>query len=201
MKNIAELNCGRNREYGLFRIIGSLALLLTLTLLLGAGCATPSPTAQIRPWPLPPPPGYATLFMYSAAKGPDSGPKVYIDHVRVFKLRWNTYTWVYVLAGEHDISTKWGWGLGGLNSTGPVQFADGKSYNLKLAGYINSQNEGLTETDKVYASFRPVSDDLARVETAACDYQKPRMSEINTIGKRLPIPSSDKIPGQTASTF
>ncbi len=65
----------------------------------------------------------------------------YIDNVNAFKLHINHYTWVYIGAGQHNLSTKWGrkvfgWNaLSGLDSERIVTFKDGKNYYLKLRSW------------------------------------------------------------------
>jgi hypothetical protein len=157
------------------KIMNSLskAVLPALAALLMAGCVTHPSASTVQPWPDAPPQGYAMLLMYRIPVG--NPPAIYIDDVMAFKMNGNSYTWVYVKAGEHRFHTKWNFVLSGLNANRNFTFETGKSYYMKLL----FSNDGNPYWMTIRSGIIEVPEEIARKEAATCWYRKPLVLEVN----------------------
>jgi len=148
-------------------------------LLLVAGCVTHPTSSTVQPWPGAPPDGYATFLMYCNPSG-RNGPLVSIDDTAAFKMRGNSYTWIYVKAGEHRLRTKWVWLMSGLNLDTKITFAAGKSYYTKLL----VSNDGNPYVMTIRSGLLDVPEQVARKQAGTCWYRKPSVQQIDAVSEQ-----------------
>ena len=154
-------------------------LLPVLTLVLVAGCETPPPSASVvQPWPGPPPAGYSMLMLYRQGR-PAVSPSIFIDDVKVLKLEYNSYTWVYVREGRHVIQGKFPFPFHGLNIGGEAKFEAGHNYYLKF----NVWNGGGYPVAKIYSALVPETEPTGTAEAKRCWFHKPLVLQIGSSGK------------------
>ena len=172
-----------------------ITLIVLPVLALMVGCASPS-ASTVQSWPARPPAGYAMLMIYWNKLHWDEaggGPSVYIDDQKVLKLHVNHYTWVYVRAGSHTLSTVWGfkifgWNpLNGLNMKKEFIFADGETCYLKLRNWSN----GGMYVQTIYTSLNQVDASTAEKEARTCWFTKPLVNQIDGGTNQPKMPSSD----------
>lgn len=156
------------------RILGMSALMLVV------GCASCPSSSTVQPWPDPPPDGYAILMMYDCNRKGGSGPSVFIDNTMIFKMRGNSYTWIYVSAGQHRFRTEWVWLMSGLNIDDKITFKAGESYYMKLL--VSTDHNPFVMT--IRSGLRQVSEQIAKNEAATCCYRKPPALRIDVSGEQ-----------------
>lgn len=150
-----------------------------LALMLVTGCETPPPLASaVQPWPVPPPPGYAMVMIYREGR-PAVSPSIFVDDVKVLKLNYNSYTWVYVRKGQHAVQMKFPFFFHGLNIRAETKFEAGKNYYLKLAVW----NGGGYPIMKIYSTLNQVPEQTATAEAKRCWFRKPSVLQIESLNK------------------
>jgi len=98
---------------------------------------------------LPPQEGYSLVYFYRPKSPPSlKAPKVLVDKKEIFKLKNKSYTWLYIRAGQHTISTEWGWLGRGMNKYIKMNLASGTTYYLRFSGTTGSKhNTSLNAVD------------------------------------------------------
>ena len=162
-------------------------ILPMLALMITAGCVSHPAASTIQSWPTQPPKGYAMLMVYWNQgfwlQPGYGGMSVYMDNVDAFKLHIDHYTWIYVSAGQHTLSTKWGQKIFGINMLHGLDeervmtFEDGKNYYLKLRCW----EKDYYAYSRIFVSLDLVTEQSAKTQAAICWFSKPLVSQIDDV--------------------
>jgi hypothetical protein len=89
----------------------------------------------------PPKDGYSLVYFYRPKSPPAlKSPKVFVGGKQFFKLANKSYTWLYIKAGKHSVSTNWGFLGKGMNRRLNIDVASGTTYYLRFSSSSGTQS-------------------------------------------------------------
>ncbi len=106
---------------------------------------------------VPPQPGYGLVYFYRPQSVSLAGsPRILVDEREYFKMKGDSYSWLYMRAGNHNIFAKWGLLNRHLNKHYTFNVTDGSVYFLR---YGSVGGDSL-----VKIQFQSVESNLAKKE-------------------------------------